>query len=875
MASSNLAQIEEVFHEAMSYDREERRAYLDRACAGNAVMLHEVASLVAAYDSSSGLLDETAVTLAMRVMGSRPDDSMVGQEVGVYKILSCLGQGGMGTVYLANDTRLNRKVALKFLSVDFISDNWAKRQLVKEAQAVAMLDHPNICAIYDFQEINEHSFIVMQYIEGETLADLIHGDALKTSEIVPLAQQIVSALDNAHAHGIIHRDIKPKNIMVTPRGQVKVLDFGLAKTTPKTLEDGTESISQLSRDGLLVGTIAYMSPEQLRGEKLDFRSDIFSMGTVLYEMVSGKNPHAHKTNAEVISAIMSREPRSLRQVSISCPRGLEPIVNKCLQKDRADRYQSAAALLIDLESSQKGFLLPVNAHSYLNVRNAAIATMAMLTIIVGGFIYSSWVNRNVHTLAVLPITCDRVPANQCIGPMLTDELVNTLKERRGLRVTKSTVAPSLFGSQAATPQRIGRDLNADIVMFGHITNGPKGLILTTRLERVSDGSRIAEDNRELSPDRLALLEQLIALNTAAQLQLPISEEDKRVALALATHQNVSLDAELLYARGMSLWEKRDGENIQKAVDSFTAATDKDPTFAKAWAGLADCYVLMNTVMYGQLASKDSTEKARAAAKKALELNPELAEAHEAQASVLMKGDWDWENAATEYQKAIALFPDFAPAHLGYSLLLAQTGRTTEALIESESAKKADPFSPAIAMNHCRNLYFARLLDRADICMSDIEKEHPDYASGRYMHGVIYLAQGRIPEATKIFEEFYAKDKALGGAMLGYSYGIANRTGDAQRVLNEMLDLRKERQAQHRDLPPQELAFIYLGINDLDNGFAMLQKSADEKYPPLQGLFIGPLFDRFRSEPRFIDVARQVKLPLYPTGAPAAVSTLAK
>jgi len=228
MANSNLAEVEEVFHEAMSHDPEKRVAYLSRACEGNAVLRHEVESLVSAYESGRGLLDHTAVTLAMKVIGSRPDDSMVGQEIGVYRIVSCLGQGGMGTVYLAGDLRLHRKVALKFLSSDFISDTWAKRQLIREAQAVAMLDHPNICAVYGFEEIGDHSFIVMQYIEGETLADLIRSDKLKNTQVVPLAQQIVSALGTAHAHGIIHRDIKPKNIMVTPGGQVKVLDFGLA-----------------------------------------------------------------------------------------------------------------------------------------------------------------------------------------------------------------------------------------------------------------------------------------------------------------------------------------------------------------------------------------------------------------------------------------------------------------------------------------------------------------------------------------------------------------------------------------------------------------------------------------------------------------------
>ncbi len=873
MAKTSLAHIEEIFHVAMSYDPAERQMYLARACAGDADIRREVESLVAAYDSGS-LLDQNAVTLAMRVIGTRPEDSMAGQEVGAYKILSRLGEGGMGTVYLAEDSRLNRKVALKFLSSEFISDGWAKRQLNKEAQAVAMLDHPNICAVYGFEEIGEHSFIVMQYVEGETLAELIRHNALTNSQIVALSLQIVSALGSAHAHGIIHRDIKPKNIMVTPANQVKVLDFGLAKTMQVNLEDATESISNLSREGLLVGTLAYMSPEQLRGDRLDYRSDIFSLGTVLYEMACGKNPYAHKTNAETISAIMSGEPMSLRRVSDYCPRGLEQVVNRCVQKDRADRYQSAAELLIDLQNLHKGYALASQTHPYLNLRSAIAAVALFLLIIVGIFIYSN--ASTVHTIAVLPITCEGIPTSQCLGPPLTDELVNTLKQRRGLRVAQSKVAASLFGSQAATPQKIGQDLNADIVMLGQLTAGPNGSILTIRLEKVSDGSRIAETpNQIVTVENLPLVEQLVALQTVAQLHLPTAAEDNRLASALALSQNVNLDARRLYAQGLAYWEKRDGDNIQLAVESFTRATDKDPTFAKAWAGLADCYAQMNTVMYAQLASKDSINKAEIAVHKALELEPDLAEGHEAKATVLMRGEWDWDGAETEFKKAIALFPEYAAAHIGYSSLLAHSGRMEEALVQSELAKNIDPFSQAAVMNHCRNLYFARRLDEADACLGEIEKEHPDYTGGKYQQGVVYLAEGRVPDATEIFEQLYAKDKALGGGMLGYCYGIANRRDNAQRVLNEMLELKQEREAEQRNLPPQELAFVYLGLNDLDNGFAMLQKSADEKYPPLQGIFMGPLLDRYRSDPRFIKLANQVKLPLYPADTPGVVSTLTK
>jgi serine/threonine protein kinase/tetratricopeptide (TPR) repeat protein len=877
MVNSNLAEVEEVFHEAMSHDPEERGAYLGRACEGNAVLRHEVESLVSAYESGSGLLDHTAVTLAMKVIGSNSDDSMVGREIGFYRIVSCLGEGGMGTVYLAEDLRLNRKVALKFLSSDFVSDTWAKRQLIREAQAVAMLDHPNICAVYGFEEIGDHSFIVMQHIEGDTLADLIRKDTLKNGQIVPLAQQIASALGNAHAHGIIHRDIKPKNIMVTPSGQVKVLDFGLAKTMPKNLEDVTESISQLSKDGLLVGTIAYMSPEQLRGEKLDYRSDIFSMGTVLYEMVCGRNPFAHKTdsktsksNAEVISAIVSGEPQSLRQNSINCPRGVDQIVNKCLKKERAERYQSAPELLIDLDNLQKGIFLPSGARSFISVRSAAIAAMLLLAVFVGGSIYRSW-TAPAHTLAVVSIGCGEstVPL-QCIGPALTEGLVTKLSHRDGLRVIPSNVTPSLFGLNATSPQKVGRNLHADMVMFGGINRGEEGLILTIRVERVADEFRIWEKSYPLNPDKIATLQERVSLETAFALQLPTNEDTKTLLGLVAADENRSPDAYKLYLQGRMDWSLRDGENIKLAIDNFYRATQLDPSYAEAYAGLADCYVLTTTVGYGSSSSKEAITRAEWAAKQAIKFGDNLAESHNALGSVLLKGRWDWENAEKQFKRAIALNPDYHPAHLNYSTLLAITGRTDEALKESELARNLDPFAGAAIMNYCRTQYYARQFEQADACLDRLADEKPNYVGGKYMHGIVYIALGQIPEATQIFEEIYSKDKAYGGAMLGFSYGLAKRRTEAERVLTEM----QEYQKQHY-LPDQELGIIYLGLNDMDHAFPLLQKSVDEKYFPAQSFFFSPLFERVRSDPRYAELAKSVKLPARLPTSPADVSNSAK
>jgi serine/threonine-protein kinase len=862
MARSNLAYIEEVFHVALSCEVEERQAYLDRVCLGDAVMRHEVESLVAAYGSSDGLLDQTGVTLAMNIMGSREDESMAGQQVGFYQIIRSLGHGGMGAVYLAEDLRLNRKVALKFLSSDFISDSWAKRQLIKEAQAVAMLDHPNICAVYGFEETGEHSFIVMQYIEGETLSELIrHG--LTSNQLVALAQQIVSALGNAHAHGIIHRDVKPKNIMVTPSGQVKVLDFGLAKTTPKTLEEVTESISELARDGLLVGTVAYMSPEQLRRENLDYRSDIFSVGTVLYEMASGKNPYAHQTNAEVISAIMSSEPRSLRQIAVNCPRGLERIVDRCLQKDRADRFQSAAELLIDLENVQRGSALATPIHRYLNVRYAALAALSLLVLAVATFIFRAWMAPQ-HTLALMSISCDDgIDPKQCTE--LSSGLFATLSRRPGLRVLPSNEVPAIFGRNAASPLKVGRDLGAEMVMFGKVSRGQKDLLLTLVIEKVANGQRI---DREyvFNPEKVALLPERASIEAAFDLRLPTNEQDKVLKELIAASDYRSPDAYTLYLQGRKKWTMRDGENIKAAIEDFLHATELDPRYAEAYAGIAECYVLLPTVANGKmsLTTKEAMIKADWAAKQALMYGDNLAESHNAYGIVLLKGAWDWDGAERQFQKAIALNPDFQPAHLNYSNLLRVTGRTQEALRESEQAMNQEPFSGAAIMNHCRAEYAARQFDQANSCLDRLAIDLPDFAGGKYMHGLVYNALGRTSEAIKIFEEIYARDPAYGGAVLGYTYAIAGRRADAERILNEMLEYQKKNY-----LPDQEIGIIYLGMNDMEHAFPLLRKSVEERFQAAQSFFFSPTFERLRADPRFAELANEVKLPA--AASSAAVS----
>lgn len=860
MRTKDWQQIEDLFHATVAQDTSERSLYLRQQCSGNESLQREVESLINALESSNGLMEEPAFGLGMRVLQTNRTESMIGRVVGAYKITKQLGTGGMGEVYLAEDIRLGRKVALKFLSPEFIGDNWAKRQLKKEAQSVAMLDHPNICAIYGIEEVGEHSFIVMQYVEGETLEVSIRVNSLSAQQVLPLARQIVSALAEAHAHGIIHRDIKPKNIMVTPARQVKVLDFGLAKTIQKkSSATAVDSISHLSQAGLLAGTIAYMSPEQLRGERLDYRSDIFSLGTVLYEMLSGKNPHAHGTNADTISAILTRQPQPITQFATGLPRGFYRVIERCLHKDRDDRYQSASEMLVDLDNLWRVDPVRPRRSAYSALQWGALLAALLLLVAIATFSLFRPTKKS-HTLAVLAITCEGIDSNtRCPGPSLTEELLRELSRRSDLGVKSSAMAPSFYGSQAASPQKLARDLGADVVLFGHIKQRAASLVLQTRLENVKDGSRIAEEEYTLKPEEMSFLEQELALKTSLYLQLPLTNEETSLLPLLAARQNRSPKAFELYLRGRSFWDKRDKDKIQKAIDYFKQATEVDPLYAQAWAGLADSYALLPTVAYGSVPTEDAMPMARAAARQALQIDPTLCEAHISMGVVKLKYEWNWPEAEKEFKRAIELNSDNASAHYWYSNLLAVTGRFDDAIAESKTARELDPFSRLVVMNLGRSYYRARDYDKALDYFKKILEENPDNISASYVLGYVYLQKGMYSEAIEIFEGISPKNKWLAAAPLGFAYAKAGRKADAQRILDEIEEQSQKNNPQEPKIPSQERAIVYIGLDNKDQAFFWLEKAFQERFAPIISLTSDPIFDGLRSDRRFADLARRINL----------------
>ena len=862
MGPKNLEQVESVFHAALDLPIAERRSYVEQACSGDQALLSEVLSLLTSVESSNGFMEQPALTTGLNVLLNTSKDSLLGKSLGVYKIISPLGQGGMGDVYLAEDTRLNRNVALKFLSMEFFADNWAKRQLLKEAQSVAMLDHSNICQVYGIEDHEDRSFIVMQYVKGTTLAELLNQRPLTVDEVLSLAKQIVGALSEAHAHGIIHRDIKPKNIMVTANHQVRVLDFGLAKTVQRMkTRDSDDSLSNASQDGLRLGTVPYMSPEQLREERLDYRSDVFSVGIVLYEMLCGKNPFARDNYADTITAILSNELAPFEETDARKTVELHRIIRKCLEKKSEDRYQSATDLLIDLESIGNGSVIDSRPEPKPPVRRrlfragVALAAVVLLSF-VAFFIYGQI--TKTKTVAILPIANEIGDSSlEYLAEGLTDTLNNKLSRQSKLRVRPSTLLAG-YKKKKVDPLQVANEVGADALLTGSITGTAEKQTLRIKLVDGTTGTTLWEQQYPLDMLNVFTIEADISRNITSTMEFMSSEEDQRRLQETLGPANA--EARKHYWLGRHYWRNRGNavnpaNTLNDAIKHFNTAIQLAPTYAEAYAGLAECYAYWNVVAYGSAETREAMTKAVTAARYAITLNDKLPDAHTALGVVLTKYYWDWDEAEKEFKEAIKINPEYAPAHYQYSVMLSIRGRAEESITEGRIAKDLDPFAPPTILNYCRAYFYARRYNESTACFDKLVNDSPEYATGKYVRAWIIFHLGRQAEAIAHFEEIYNNNKRLGGAALGYAYGQMRRQAEAQRILNEMLALPKE-----ENLPPQEIALIYYGMGDIDNALIWFEKSAADHFGPFAFLKIDPSFDRLRADHRFMEMFRRYDKP---------------
>lgn len=852
MADSNLSQVENVFHAALDLPAEERRAYLVQACAGDEALYAEVCSLVSASDSNELFMGKSALSLGLSMLSKSTEHSVTGKVIGSYKVLSLLGKGGMGEVYLAEDTKLRRKVALKFLSKELVNDSLARRQLGKEAQAVAKLDHPNICSVYDLEEIDGYSFIVMQYVEGQTLGQLIRSKSLEQFDSLDLAQQIVGAIAEAHAHGIIHRDIKPGNIMVTPAGQVRVLDFGLAKIIQKpNLDGGVDSISHLSQVGLLQGTVAYMSPEQLRGEQLDYRTDVFSIGTVLYEMICGFNPHGQGTPAEIISSILSQKPVSLNRGSNRVSHQMDLTIQKCLEKDREARYQSASELLLKLQSIDSKPKPWTRVSRLFSAHTIMLFIVLAFLAVILAFVHSQWTRpKQVAILAIKNETGDQTLEYLADG--FTDGVHNRLIGLSGVGVKAQSLVAG-YKSGSVDVQQVGRNLGVDGILVGTLS-GVKDLpVLQVTLVSTSDGSEMWQSQYSVDLEKIFYIEEDVAKNVVTRFESRNAEDENKITKS-SDPENPKAREE--YWLGRYYWRNRNNDQyLYIAIDHFNAAIELAPNYARAYAGRADCYAYINTVAYGRMDTKEAMTKLESSAKDAISLDPTLAEAHNSLATVNLKYYWNWQEAEAKFKRAIDLDANYAPAHYGYSTLLTILGRNNEAMLEGRIARDLDPFSPPTALNYCRTSYFAHRFDEARKCYDKLVLDFQDYIVGKYNRSLMYIHDGMYPQALAILEPMYKEKPRLAGAALGYAYGMSGRTSDAQRILADLIEMHRQ-----NIVAAHEVGLVYLGLGKMDEAIDQLQRSAEERYAPFPWLATDPTFPQLLADPRFIAICKRYNLP---------------
>lgn len=805
---------------------------------------------------------------------------MTPQTVSHYQILDKLGAGGMGEVYLAEDTVLRRRVAIKFLAQQLMSEERAKRRFLREAHIAAALDHPNICAIYEIGEESGRRFAVMQYVEGETLDVRSRNKSLRLNEVVRIAVQIATALTEAHDHEIIHRDIKPQNIIINSRGDLKVLDFGLSKFIYSGNHPEAKTQSLLSESGMVIGTMPYMSPEQLRDEELDFRSDLFSFGVLLYELATGEQPFARSTSVATISAILNHEPLPLRAVNPSTPQALEEIVDKCLKKKREDRYQSARQLLADLRSlaadasqaetmsSRLATLLRTNRGSRSGRDRwfAYAATALTLTLIVSVALYYFFAGRwwtpsnrvdlaitasSINSIAVLPFINESAePNTEYLSDGLTDSLMNNLAHLPRVKVIARSSVFRYKGRQVDA-QTVGRELNVQAVLMGRVKLHGDDLLIIAELVNALDNSLIWIGQYPQKLARILEIEERIAREISDRLRSTLSGEEK----ALITRRHTEdVEAYQLYLRGRYDLNKR--TNPSKAIEYFKKAIERDPAYAQAYAGLADAYAALALGLYEGPPPMEMMPRSKAAALKALEIDETLAEAHVSLALTKMQYDWDWPGAESELLRAIKLNPNYAPARQSYVLYHLIMGRFDDAIAESKKAHELDPLSLAIYTNVARALYYSRKYDLAIEQINNVIELDKNSISAYFMLGLCYENKGMYKEAIAAFQTTIplTKNAPWSVAALGHAYAVSGRRNEALKIIKQLKD-----QSRHRYISPFHIGAIYNGLGDKEQAFEWFEKAYQNHSGLIAYLKIEPEFDALRTDPRYVDLMRRIGL----------------
>ncbi|HEX8847540.1 MAG TPA: protein kinase [Pyrinomonadaceae bacterium] len=831
-----------------------------------------------------------------------------GTRIGRYEIAALIGAGGMGEVYRALDVELGRPVALKFLLREVAADQKRMTRFIREAKAASALNHPNILTVHEIGTNNGMQFISTEFVEGETLRQRLVKRRIKVAEALDIGVQVASALAAAHAAKVVHRDIKPENLMLRSDGLVKVLDFGLAKLGERGGHEGegvdTSAETEFfvrTEPGVIMGTVAYMSPEQAQGLEVDERTDVWSLGAVLYEAVAGRPPFTGKTLSHTIVSILEHEPAPLAQLTDDVPPEFERIVTKALAKDPDERYQTAKDLLIDLRRLKKrlefeaemarssapelGSTPKADEESVQAVatgltaatptdqapmarqtsnagrivgsikrhRVALAITLSAIVLLILGFALW-WRTPNpgdaIESIAVLPFDNQSGnPDAEYLSDGLTESLINSLTRLPNLRVVaRSSVFR--YKGKAMDPFAVGRELNVRAVLVGRVNQRGDSLVVSVELVDVQGNKQVWGEQYSRKVTDALSVQQEISREISERLRLKLTGEEQK---QLARRETTSPEAYQSYLRGRYYWNKRNIAALKKAVEQFEQAIDHDPRYALAYAGLADCYILLA----GEegYPSRETLEKAKTFSQRALRFDESLAEAHTSLA-LISSSLWQWKEAEEEFRRAIELNSNYPTAHHWYGLYLRDMGRLDESLSESRRAHDLDPLSPVISVN-LANAYLAKGDVNASIeqCKKAIELE-PNFRGGHVFLGMSYLKLGRYSEALTALE----KGTELSGgesrflARLGYGYAVAGRRAEAVGIIRE-LEERYTKQAA----TGQDLASVYVGLGEKDQAFGWLEKDFEARAAGLAQFRWQPQFDSLHTDARYKELLRRMGL----------------
>jgi serine/threonine protein kinase/Tfp pilus assembly protein PilF len=882
MADDKWQKVREIFDAALRQQPEARADFLRAACGDDESLLAEVQSLFSSYDKAEDFLATPAVAQVAEMIEADQRTLETGQTVGPYEIIGPLGSGGMGEVYLAKDRRLGRQVAVKVLNEKYSGQEANLARFVQEAKAASALNHPNILVIHEIGEAGDAPFIVSEFVEGQTLRAVLRERALSLAEVMDIALQAANALVAAHAARIIHRDIKPENLMLRPDGLVKALDFGLAKLVePPALDSHDPTFRQeQTASGVILGTANYMSPEQAKGERVDARTDIFSLGALLYEMVAGRAPFAGDSMAETLANVINMEAPPLARMAANVPEELQRIVAKMLRKDRQERYQTMRDALTDLKNLRENLASEAKLERAANsdphattvveeaatrdaphitaatqrsfsqhVKRRSVAAVALAALLVGAVVFG-WryfgqrSGKQIESIAVMPFVNESENAEvEYLSDGMTEMLIISLSQLPNLDV-KARSSVFRYKGKETNANKIAGELNVQAILNGKVRQRGNELSLYVELVEANTEKVLWSQTYNRPMTNLVSLQNEIALDVSQKLKTKLSNADEQ---KLAKSYTASPEAYQLYLRGNYHVEKRTEKDIRKGVEYLEQAVAVDPNYALAYAGLARAYIML--VTYGKVEQSEVIPKIKNATNKALSLDNDISEAH-TMLGYIKTSEGDDAGAEREYQRAIELNPNSGIAYHFYCQLLFTQGKLDETLAKQERALEVEPLSLIINREYGSKLFFIRRYDEAIAQFKKTIELDYGFPSVHYGLALAYQMNGNYAEAVeeqaKYQELIGEPDKA---ALLREGFAKGGWRGFLSTITDE----------RHQfDLSWDSLVTYYAALGDKDKAVALLNKRFENrKVRP--GFLIDPRLDPLRDDPRFAELVRRAGL----------------